>query len=497
MRLAHLLCVLSACASPAGPASGDDQSPPDPVEPTPLEDTIETVIFPPQAVADDPARRAVLPACASPIATAMFEGARDVVWRGTVPGDRFATARNTADTDVLIDGPEIFPAFRALIANAKHNVSLQTYVWEPDTDPTNEILAGLRDLAARRAAEAAPTAPPVAVRLLIDASIVGFGAPVVTLPRLVASLEALRLDPRHVQVEVAGFFHIAFGNLHVKTLVVDGRDAIITGANPQAHHDYMYPWRDSGYRLTGDVALGLLADFDNAWHAGHLWTCGTDETRTVDQCIAKAPELAYVVRRPPMADTTCMPMLITTRQADPDPTSNRIDNTQDQAFLAGWGAATSHIYVQTPNLNDDAAKGALVAAVKRGVRVDVVLSKDFNEITENLPGQGGGNEMNARLLYDELEAAGITDACERLRIRWYSRDGLRAVVDNSYYAAHAKYSSIDSAVAIVGTANMDTQSWNNGREANVVVDDADTTIAWDEQFFLAHFDRGVVVDRCR
>jgi phosphatidylserine/phosphatidylglycerophosphate/cardiolipin synthase-like enzyme len=198
-----------------------------------------------------------------------------------------------------------------------------------------------------------------------------------------------------------------------------------------------------------------------------------------------------------MAPSTCLPMMITSRRSDADPTSNRTDNTQDQGFLAAWGAATSHIHVQTPNLNDDAAKAALLTAVKRGVRVDVILSKGFNEESEALPGQGGGNEMNVRMLYDDLAAAGIADACDRLRIRWYSRDGVRPVLDNSFYASHAKFTSIDSAVAIVGTANMDTQSWNNSREVNVVVDSADTASAWDAQLFVEEFAHAVTVDRCR
>ena len=138
------------------------------------------------------------------------------------------------------------------------------------------------------------------------------------------------------------WWEVGFGTLHVKTLVVDGRDAIVTGANPQAHHNDGTPWRDSGYRFTGDIAVSLLADFDNAWRKAALWTCGSDQSKPYTECSGVAPRPTYVVRRPAsMASGLCRPMMVATRQIDMNPTSNRIDNPQDQAFLAGWAAAQS------------------------------------------------------------------------------------------------------------------------------------------------------------
>ena len=64
-------------------------------------------------------------------------------------------------------------------------------------------------------------------------------------------------------------------------------------------------------------------------------------------------------------------------------------------------------------------------------------------------------------------------------------------------ASHAKYTSVDDEIAIVGTANMDTQSWNKSREVNVVVDDAPTVAAWDAALFEADFERAVPVEQCR
>jgi phosphatidylserine/phosphatidylglycerophosphate/cardiolipin synthase-like enzyme len=297
-----------------------------------------------------------------------------------------------------------------------------------------------------------------------------------------------------VKFELAGVIRAANGVLHKKTVVVDGQRAIITGANPQAHHNYDTPWRDSGYKLSGEVVLALQEDFDADWAVAKVWQCGGNEAGTLADCtIATAP----IVRTAPAVayaeDDVCQPMLVTTRAQNTNPTNNRVDNPQDQAFIAAFGVAKTHIHMQTPNLNDDAAKAALIDAVKRGVEVDIVLAKGFNDSTEVYPGQGGTNEENVQMLYD---AVGGRAACDKLRIHWHTQDGV-VVFGNGAYATHAKYTSIDDNIVIVGTANMDTQSWNNSREINVVVDDANITRSWDDGMFNKDFASGEVVDQCK
>jgi len=263
-------------------------------------DPAQTVRFPDDETDQPP----VQAACASDLGKAIFDATRGVIDRGTVPAAHYSTQANAADPRPLIDGPQIFPAFRALIASAQHHVSLQTYVWEPGSDPANEILAGLTDLARRRASEA-PNDPPVTVRFLFDVSTLNFGSTWTALPRTWASVQALGLDARHVRFELAGFYHLAMGNLHVKTLVVDGRDAIVTGANPQAHHNYAAPWRDAGFRFSGDVAVALLGDFDNAWRQSQLWTCGAREDVELDACGADPQPIEWTLAPSSVPASTC------------------------------------------------------------------------------------------------------------------------------------------------------------------------------------------------
>jgi len=276
--------------------------------------------------------------------------------------------------------------------------------------------------------------------------------------------------------------------------VVDGVTAMIAGANPQTHHDLPGPWRDSGFVVEGEVARGLLSDFD------HAWTDDPTEVHAVNGERADPWAIDHRVLPLPAGEAE-LPILIATRRRDWNPFSNRTDNTQDQAFLAAFDRAKKVIRVQTPNLNDDAAKKNLLAAARRGVTVQLVLSKGFNEGSEDKPGQGNGNSTNVRKLYqalfDEWADGKLQQfPCDVLQVRWHSADGVTNVCGNGDYASHAKYASIDDAVVIAGTANMDTQSWNNSREVNLVVDDPATTQGWDAAMFLDDFERGIVAKEC-
>ncbi len=443
---------------------------------------------------------AKLPECASPLMQSIFEATKSTIHRGSVPAELYATSHSKGHLTPLLRGPEIFPSMRQLIAEAKSEVDLQMFVFNMGNDPANDVLAGLSDLAARRSAEKDASGAPVLVRFIVDVTQVS-GSARRAIPELARSVAALNLPPELVQVEIATFQHFALGNLHTKTLVVDGHEAIVTGANIQDQHNYAEPWFDTGYRFSGEVAYALRADFDQAWKKSKLFVCGATSADDPDERCYKRTTAIERTDAPaiaPSLEKVCVPMLVTTRAKDSNPFSNRTDNTQDRAFVAAITNAQRVVRIHTPNLNDDAAKKAIVGALEKNPElvVEIVLSKGFNESAMNLPGQGGGNESNAKKLYDELARKQVPRFCERLRIRWYSHDGVEPVVGNGPYASHAKYASFDDHITIVGSANMDTQAWNNSREVNVAVDSEEVTRAWDDAVFKPSFNRGIDARTC-
>lgn len=445
---------------------------------------------------------ATLPSCVArgSLFATIFDATQPVVERGTVAGRYYATQRNAADRDMLLRGPEIFPRMRQLIGQAQHEVDLQFYVWENDSEPARDIFGGLQDLEATARAEGRDT--PVTVRIIIDAFNEGspFAFPgkyriTNLMPAIASGIEALQLDPKFVRWQLAAYTHNGLGNLHSKVLVVDGHTAVIGGANVEAVHGGQDPWNDSAYQVEGDVAISLLAEFDNAWRISHEWTCGS-RGGSQSSCTRDPAPVQHPIVKHAVPESACEPIMVVTRKGDANPFANRIDNTQDQAFLAAFGNAKHHIRMMTPNLNDDHAKAAIVAAVRRGVTVELILSHGFNDAGENLPGQGGTNvETVAKLLGETL--ADMPDRCDRLRVRWYAADNGDLITGNGPRASHAKYTSIDDEIVIVGGANMDTQAWNHSRETNLVIGSSDVTRAWDAKMFAPAFQRGWIPGECQ
>jgi len=195
-------------------------------------------------------------------------------------------------------------------------------------------------------------------------------------------------------------------------------------------------------------------------------------------------------------------MITLNRRARGEP-NNDIDNAQDAGFLAAMASARERIKIFTPNLNDDAAKDEIIAALRRGVEVDVILSKGFNAAFSAT--NGGTNAENAIELYARAQLeVGAATACDQLDLRWYARseDGAAVVVDDlacsdelqdvcqgghAPGASHTKYMSIDGEVALVGSMNQDTHSWNFAGETNVAIDATHATQLYDQTVFDSAF----------
>jgi phosphatidylserine/phosphatidylglycerophosphate/cardiolipin synthase-like enzyme len=165
------------------------------------------------------------------------------------------------------------------------------------------------------------------------------------------------------------------------------------------------------------------------------------------------------------------------------------DSSADRAIAALFTNAQRQVRAITPNLNDDGALAALARATATA-DVDLVLSRGFNDNTEALPGQGGTNDKNVPRL-----ASMAANRC-RLHIRWFARDPGVAVQGNVVGANHAKWASADGQVMILGSQNLDTQSWKHSREVGVAVDDAATTAGFDALFDEV-FARGPVAYECQ
>jgi len=321
---------------------------------------------------------------------------------------------------LLIDGPQTLAAMRKAIAGAQHHVHLETYIFSDD-----EVGRGIRDLLIERHREG------IEVRVIYDA--------VGSLTTPAAFFDSMReagievrefrpLDPVHTPLAWK-----INNRDHRKIVVVDGRTAFTGGINisstyassskqrpgPEKGRDES--WRDTHVQIDGPVAAQFQSLFLATW------------TRAGGNLEVQSPAYFPAI---PAAGNELVAAVATDGEND-DQTS--IYGT----YLAAIRHATQRIWLTNayfaPNKE---LRLALVAAAKRGVDVRLFV-----------PGfTDSGLILHAsRSTYDELLSGGI---------RMY---------EEPYALLHAKTAVIDTALSMVGSANLDMRSFLHNNEVNAVV----------------------------
>lgn len=432
---------------------------------------------------------------------------------GTVAPDHVLTTDNVVTPTAFQTGSSMKREgneLRELFARARYEIAWQTWDWQAGDVPAEAALHALKNLEQERKRRG-ETGPPVRFHLLV------YKMPFKStsyIEDIAKEVEAMHFDPKHIDVQISAWRRPLLGALHSKHVVVDGREVVFTGANTNDNYGPPVSNLDAGFHMTGGAARAAREDFVDAWKQADRWTCGTDWRAVVKKrhrwpahrhvALSSAscwenndappaiPELEPLYGRP--GNTT---VLLLSSRAHGWPWHRNFNTPYDRAYLGAVWGAFDHVRILTPNLNDPSMKDAVIFAARRGRRVEIVLSKNFEHLPQSLPSRGGPNEDTVDWLYDALEAEGVAHPCEVLDIRWFSRDGRTPVETSSGPpASHTKYLSADDTVAIVGSANQDIQSWHNSREVGAAVFDGPTTRAWDDQLFEPVFERAIPVARC-
>ncbi|MED5419793.1 MAG: phospholipase D-like domain-containing protein, partial [Verrucomicrobiota bacterium] len=161
--------------------------------------------------------------------------------------------------ELLVDGPEFFPALEEELRNARESIDLQLYIWDND-----DISVHYADLV-KKHGRSIPT------RILLDdigttvsASLephtpapAGFRA-VPDMARYLRRDSSLRL--RRILNPWAVLDHC-------KLLVFDGRTALLGGIN--IGREYYSEWHDLMVRVRGPVVDQLQPEFDKKWRFAH------------------------------------------------------------------------------------------------------------------------------------------------------------------------------------------------------------------------------------
>ncbi len=384
---------------------------------------------------------------------------------------------------VLVDGEEIFTTYKDLIAQAEHEVDMVTFIWESKSDAAKSIGEGIK-----LAQQNAKDKQKIVVRIIAN------DFQLDPRKRMIDDLNEwkknLKLDETKIDVQLATYPHIAFGASHSKYLIVDGKKSVVTGANTELVHNFTpKKWHDTGYLLEGNVSQTILRDFDESWEKRALhYGC---KDRFIECQRIKTPDSPNRDYMNNIQFSSGFP-IIALPKSSREHLNNDIDNPQDQGWLAAMENANDHINVLTPNINAAGFQSSVIKAVKRGVTVRIITGLGFNDITESLPTQGGSNEQVMNKLVAKVLKEDPTNK-DKLKFGWYSKDGVKPIISNGASASHTKFMSIDNKVAIVGSGNMDHQTWNQSREFNILIDSPAATETINNSFFNGDWERAIKV----
>jgi len=322
---------------------------------------------------------------------------------GSLLGPNFVGGNNIT---TLINGDQIFPAMLSAIRSAKHSINFETYVfWD------GQIGREFAEALAERARAG------VHVNAILDAQ----GT------QKMGTENRSRL--REAGVEVVKYHSVFFfdprrynNRTHRKLLIVDGKIAFLGGAGIAdqwtGNAESSEHWRDNHYKVTGPVVAQLQASFMNNW----LKTRGTvlhgdDYFPPLEN---SGSSLAQAIR-----------------------SGAKYENL-DLMYLLAIASAQKTLRIENAYfLPDDLVRNELVAAAKRGVKIEIIVPGKL--IDQKLV------RAASKRHWPELIKAGIK------------------IYEYQPTMVHVKLFIVDDAFVSVGSGNFDDRSIRLNDEANLDV----------------------------
>ena len=436
----------------------------------------------------------------SPMAAKVDQVAREITRaegdRARVLDESKLTTRRNAFGPTLLDSEAIFTAAARLIETAEHEIDLVSFAMEPDAQPYLELVRAFeRRLSTRTVAS------PLRLRIYADhLSTMFLGGR--ARPKARGLLEPWlrvyrehKLDPQRFPIEIYIQAHGAFlynhgarYSVHDKLVIVDGRYLHIGGANPQKKNNYGHPERDSAVVVKGEVAGSALAAFDALWSRSdfsctierrgddYRSACHNRSTPfTVDHDAAVArPDLSAAG----VAADACLPMTVLSKQRTGYRNVGGASNPWAKGLLAAVSSSAREISLSSPNMNTPQLQRALVQAMaERDVRVNLLLPFERNEPQVNSIGGFGSNERSMAVLRACALVAKDRSARDYQRLTtnfqgawWVAEGQTERFSGDGPGCFHTKFASFDDQAVIVGSGNLDDQSFYHSSETSLFID---------------------------
>jgi cardiolipin synthase len=321
---------------------------------------------------------------------------------------------------VFTSGKEKFDLLIKDIADAKHHINLQYFIFNDDTTGRR-----IKKALITKAREG------VSIRILYD-DVANWSVK-----------NRFYNEMKQEGIEVHSFLKVAFPWLtskvnyrnHRKNVVIDGKIGYMGGMNIADRYVFgnkLGPWRDTHFRIEGPGVYGLQAAFMSDWYAvtrqkiegAEYYPANESYTNSKIQIVMSGPT---------------------------DPWRTLL-----QAFNFCISNAKKYIYIQTPYfLPTEGLNQALQMAALGGIDVRLMLTKKSDTPTAQM----------AMLSYlDQMLLSGV-------KIYWYN-DGF----------LHSKLLVSDDMITCFGSSNFDFRSFEHNFEINAFVYQRDFTLRLKDLF---------------
>lgn len=400
---------------------------------------------------------------------------------------------NSSDKEAYIRGKLIFKKMKKLITGAKEDVLFQTWLFHAHSDPAHHLFSGLKSLQER--IKNSPNQQPVNVWLLIN--VLEIKSKIVMYLDLKRLIRKYNLSSKYLNIKIGIWNANGFAALHSKYLVIDGKTTLVTGVNSSEENNDISGNYDLGFVFKGALAHNITNDFASKWK----------QAISLDHCYSRGNIFCWAKTKlqpgvkkfqPSKNKNICLPILLLKSFGQASPFADYAKSAKNSGLLQAIKSAKKKIDIITPNLNVLTVIEELTNAVSRGVRVRIILSLRHMLKAETLPTRGGSNLQSVEKLYylNGLTPFTRRKLCKLLQIKWYSDNGVNPVSGYNPPFNHAKYMNIDDHITIVGSSNLDNQSWINSYELDVVVDSKELSYAWKKQIYDPVFSRSIKVRQC-
>ncbi|HPF50643.1 MAG TPA: cardiolipin synthase [Draconibacterium sp.] len=312
------------------------------------------------------------------------------------------------DLQLLKDGDHTFSVLFEAIANARHHIHLEYYIFGND-----KIGGQLVELLLKKRTEG------VEVRIIVDD---------------VGSWSLNKRFFRHLRensIEIYPFMEVRFPRLtskvnhrnHRKLTIIDGKVGFIGGINIADRYvegdSKLGKWRDTHLKITGDAAASLQVIFAADWY------------------FVSKQDLKGRDYFPKFSETPGIPVQVCAGGPDHDWEGIA------QAFFSAITSARKRIHLVTPYLMPPPA---LLEALKTAAL----------------------SQVDIRIIIPQKSDARVSQWCSFSYVEELLEAGVRIFLYQNGFI-HSKYMLVDDSFSTIGTSNFDFRSFETNFEANAFI----------------------------